>query len=73
MGYLSKMDYPLWDVICHVLEFYVDDEAANDLRWAGPWKIITGCRETPYTVEELRQKEIAAGTDEDPEWWDSFY
>jgi len=41
-----KMDYELWDLICHVLEFDVDDEAAYDLRRAAPWKIITGMRDS---------------------------
>lgn len=41
------MNYQVWDVVSHVLEFDVDDEAGALLYAAGPWKIITGMCETP--------------------------
>lgn len=47
------MDYTLWDLICNVLEFDVDDEAAYHLVNAAPWKIITGRAGSELTMADL--------------------
>jgi len=67
----TKMNYTLWDLICHLLEFDVNDEAAYDLRRAAPWKIITGMRETPYTLAELRRIRMEIEAMRFPSLWDT--